>query len=522
MGKLLKRILAALFCAAAVYGCYFVGNHYMPDDELTVFDEYANGINFKQGMNENIGPFKAAFSISAYITNQINQEIYDLYKDFTEPVAYALYTDEMVYQVSFDVLPQSDDDMAYLYALMPYEYEVTADMQAILTLPLTENLQFVLPLYTESEENRLYQKFCVCVMEDGTLTQVSDAKYIVNPEILAENTRPYIPLEKGLQSLCMHNVFIDGSGSDQDVTLPVVCILASLDPSNVTVHPSANEIDSHPMEHYMYMLNASNQEGVEALFNDCSAIAAAGGQTFIIGNEVNERIWNYVAFDGWESYVRNYTQAFRVCYNAIKSQNAEAKVYFSIGQDWDRNRPEGHGEYYRYIDEKDFCDLFNAQMKKEGNVDWAVALHPYIVPLTYGKFWDMSGCSGGDYCKAQVDSNAMVSFQNMTVITDYLTTEEFLNPKGEPRYFIIGEMGLSNTEGFEVQAAALCALWYSYQSNPYVHELIYCDLPGYGVNPCFAGKSMDTWFALGTEEEEEYMNWALSFIGIDRFEAIIR
>lgn len=455
-------------------------------------------------------------------TERVNNEIEEKYQDVTEAIAYALRGDEAVYKVTFDELPESDDGIAYLYALAPYEYAVTKEMSPIGEEELIKKQRFQFPLGFETEDTRLYEKFCICVMQKGELVQVTDAKYIINPEVLAQHTRPYEPIEKGLQSLCMHNLYLDGSGQDQGAYLPVICLLASLDENNPTVHPAARDEDFYPMEHYMYMLNADTSEGVEALAKDCSAIAAAGGQTFIIGNEVNERIWNYESLTDWPTYVRHYTQAFRVCYNAIKSQNAEAKVYFSIGQDWNRNRPVGHGEYYRYMDETDFCDLFNAQMKAEGNVDWAVALHPYIVPLTYSKFWDMSGCESGGYCKAQVDSNAMVSFQNMSVITDYLTTDEYLNPDGEPRYFIIGEMGLSNEQGGDVQAAALCALWASYQMNPYVHELIYCNLPGYGVDPIFIDKAEDAWAALGTEKEEEYMEWAKEYIGITDWTEVIR
>ena len=59
-----------------------------------------------------------------------------------------------------------------------------------------------------------------------------------------------------------------------------------------------------------------------------------GGENWIIGNEVNVRTWNYMAWTDWENYIREYAQAFRVAYNAIMSTNANARVYVCIDQYW--------------------------------------------------------------------------------------------------------------------------------------------------------------------------------------------
>lgn len=100
-------------------------------------------------------------------------------------------------------------------------------------------------------------------------------------------------------------------------------------------------------------------------------------EDWLIGNEVNNRIWNYMAWTDWDTYIREYEQVFRVAYNAIKSESANAQVYICLEQDWDRNRPTSHQEYYEYIDAKDFIQKFNENIRKTGNIDWGVSEHPY-------------------------------------------------------------------------------------------------------------------------------------------------
>lgn len=414
---------------------------------------------------------------------------------------------------------EADDHKAYLFAIDPFEYHIPEGAKPIASVWFNRQLFFTFDHHIGSEDTLLYKKFVAAVYQNGTLVELTNPQYFVNPEAVAKYTREYVPYEKTCQTTSMHNILLEGEGSDYDVFQPLICLLSSQDVNAVTVNPLARETDEHKIEHAFYMLNAYDKDGVDALVRDCEAMAKKGGQTYIVMNEVNERIWNYMAFSDWDTYVREYYQAFRVCYNAIKSQNANAKVMLSIGMDWNR---DNEAEYYRYIDEIDFCDLFNGYMLSEGNVDWDIALHPYLAPLTYAKFWDMSGTAGGAYCKTQVDQDKMVTFLNMTVITDYLTQKQFLNPVGDPRYFIISEIGVSCLQGGDVQAASLCAMWYSYQNNPYVKELYYCDIPGYGVNPTFTGKGVEVWNALGTDAEDTYMDWAKTYIGIKEWSEVIR
>ncbi len=186
-------------------------------------------------------------------------------------------------------------------------------------------------------------------------------------------------------------------------------------------------------------------------------------------------------------------------------------------------RPVGHQEYYEFIDGKDFLAKFNALVAGEGNIDWGVAQHPYPVPLTYAKFWDMSGCPSGSYMAAQVSSGKMMTFQNLSLLTNYLQSPEMLSPQGAVRHVILSEIGLTNAQGTEVQAAALYASYVAAKSNPFVEEIIYLlSFSEPQVDTRLSGQSQLVYDSLGTANEAVYDAWAKAFIGISDWSQVIR
>lgn len=301
------------------------------------------------------------------------------------------------------------------------------------------------------------------------------------------------------------------TGSNQAITNPY---------SRAALMPT----DPRPVTPRHYMLNASEPAGINAIASELSKVAANSTiENFIIGNEVNVRTWNYMIWTDWDSYIREYAQAFRVAYNAVKSQNANAHVFICIDQNWDRNRPVGHAEYYEFIDGKDFLAKFNALIASEGNIDWGVAQHPYPVPLTYAKFWDMSGCPSGSYMAAQVSSGKMMTFQNLTLLTNALQSPEMLSPSGAVRHVILSEIGLTNAQGTEVQAAALYASYVAAKSNPFVEEIIYLlSFSEPQVDTRLSGQSQLVYDSLGTANEAVYDAWAKAYIGISDWSQVIR
>ena len=429
------------------------------------------------------------------------------------------------YTATLPEIPVSDDGIVYLYEMQPFEYAVAPTAVPAASAPASLTPAFTVP-YTET---RLYTKLGLAVKSGGQNVLIANPQYIANPELLAAHTKArQVRALKSEQGKEFCNLYLTentagvmagryttaqvmNTGSNQAITNPY---------SRAALMPT----DPRPVTPRHYMLNASEPAGINAIASELSKVAANSTiENFIIGNEVNVRTWNYMIWTDWDSYIREYAQAFRVAYNAVKSQNANAHVFICIDQNWDRNRPVGHAEYYEFIDGKDFLAKFNALIASEGNIDWGVAQHPYPVPLTYAKFWDMSGCPSGSYMAAQVSSGKMMTFQNLTLLTNALQSPEMLSPSGAVRHVILSEIGLTNAQGTEVQAAALYASYVAAKSNPFVEEIIYLlSFSEPQVDTRLSGQSQLVYDSLGTANEAVYDAWAKAYIGISDWSQVIR
>ena len=429
------------------------------------------------------------------------------------------------YTATLPEIPVSDDGIVYLYEMQPFEYAVAPTAVPAASAPASLTPAFTVP-YTET---RLYTKLGLAVKSGGQNVLIANPQYIANPELLAAHTKArQVRALKSEQGKEFCNLYLTentagvmagryttaqvmNTGSNQAITNPY---------SRAALMPT----DPRPVTPRHYMFNASEPAGINAIASELSKVAANSTiENFIIGNEVNVRTWNYMIWTDWDSYIREYAQAFRVAYNAVKSQNANAHVFICIDQNWDRNRPVGHAEYYEFIDGKDFLAKFNALIASEGNIDWGVAQHPYPVPLTYAKFWDMSGCPSGSYMAAQVSSGKMMTFQNLTLLTNALQSPEMLSPSGAVRHVILSEIGLTNAQGTEVQAAALYASYVAAKSNPFVEEIIYLlSFSEPQVDTRLSGQSQLVYDSLGTANEAVYDAWAKAYIGISDWSQVIR
>ena len=255
------------------------------------------------------------------------------------------------YTASLPGVPTSDDGALYLYELQPYEYTIAPGAVPVAAVPATASPVITLP-YNEA---RLYTKLALAVKVGGQNVMIASPQYIANPELLATHTRGrQARALNSIQGVQFTNLFLSNNlngvvagkfttaqimnqGNNQGITNPYsrTGILAA---------------DTHPVTPRYYMLNASEPGGITALAAELTKCAASSTvENYIVGNEVNVRTWNYMIWTDWDHYVREYAQAFRVAYNAIKSQNANARVFVCLDQNWDRNRPASHGEYYEYI-----------------------------------------------------------------------------------------------------------------------------------------------------------------------------
>ena len=106
---------------------------------------------------------------------------------------------------------------------------------------------------------------------------------------------------------------------------------------------------------------------------------------WILGNEINNQIWNYMGPADLNTYVSTYQQAFRTFYTAIKSTSANDRVYFSLDFWWGAPY-ENLNDQVHYTG-KGIVDTFNALAVTEGQMDWGIAYHR-IRTMTEPEFWD--------------------------------------------------------------------------------------------------------------------------------------
>jgi hypothetical protein len=231
-------------------------------------------------------------------------------------------------------------------------------------------------------------------------------------------------------------------------------------------HPDARGSSSAPYR----MFNGATDGGVKA----CAAVGSflAGRYSgsghgnvsmWIIANEVNARKeYNYMPYVDVNTYTTAFVRCFRVFYNAIKSQNAGAKVYFSIDQRWTLNS-EKTGDY----DAKDFLDIFASSINDYGNIDWGLAAHPYSYPNGNTAFWKATKYTNHDV------STPVISMDNLEVLTNYMQRPEMLDSSGNVRSIILSEMGYSSSSGETLQAAAFAYAYVKMEQNGYIDALMF-------------------------------------------------
>ena len=433
-------------------------------------------------------------------------------------------------------------------------------------------------------DSHLYDKFVVAVKQNGRYLAVSTPHYITNPEAIADYTAafPEVDSIKGLlvDSQKLGTTELDELGVKHAVyNVPLSRLLGpTTDKNYPTITYTYNGKDYklngrvvseydyafstltekgivttaillndksedypqmiHPLSRdgnaYYYAFNAAEEEGSEYLAAVVSFLAERYRDTehgivmnWIVGNEINVRsLWNYMQYVDLETYVREYVRAFRICYNVIKSANANARVYISLDQQWNRELT-GNSSY----NSKAILDEFNAQITEEGNIGWGLAHHPYSIPMTWPKFWDMSGQD--ERLVKDTEDTSVVTIYNIGVITDYLQKEEFLDPDGQVRHFLLSEMGFSSAYGEDAQAAAFVYAYYIAENDPYIDALILSRETdaaeevsqglALGLSYQNGRKKMiyDVYKYIDTDQAEEYTQFALDYIGISDWSEVI-
>lgn len=491
-------------------------------------------------------------------------------------------TGNFVLKASVEEMPASDDNLYYLFEMNMYETELPQDAQCIAFAEKAKEFSMEAGVQENSADSRLYSKFVVAVLLDGEYIPLCEPQYITNPEALAAYKDAF-PVRDSIKGILVDPLRVDGL-DDLNVkhgayNIPIANILGETTNSMFsTIHYTYNgktysfngqriaEYDSifsrltqkgititaillnnksaayphliHPLSRdgkaNYYAFNAAEDDGIETLAAVGSFLAQRyRNQAFgvvmnwIVGNEVNVRSdWNYMQYVDLDTYAREYANAVRVFYNSIKSMNANARVYVSMDQQWDRNLTSNN-----CYDVKDLLASFNSIIKAEGNLDWGLAHHPYAYPLTNTTFWNSTAKIQNLITNSE--DTSIVTMQNIGVVTDYLQRAEMLTEDGEVRPVILSEMGYSSTKGEINQAAAFAYAYYAAESNPYIDALILSRqtdaaeevAQGLALGLMSQGGTRkyiyDVFKNIDGEGSESYTEFAKSVIGINSWSEVI-
>jgi len=407
---------------------------------------------------------------------------------------------DVVCGISARYVPESDDDIYYVYANEVWQDGPTGELVAEVGAAMNATAYF--PLRYDEKDSNLSRKFLVAVKQDGELVQVSDEHYITNPEALALYTSPrydngikgILPdistvLEDEFQELgvdqIVYNMYIDDICSasfaldaipfeyngytyyfDKEAIESYDLIMSVYNACGIQVnmvllnrgtgmhsldlvHPTARDGFACPG----YAINVTDDASVSHLKAICAFLgqrysgSTGYGQVdnWILGNEINARTsWWYSSDDTLDFNVSTYVKAFRIMYNELKSMNANVRLYNSIDQEW--NRKSNPGSFLA----KEYLDKFNYYINREGNIDWGLSFHPYNSPL-----YDPYAWNGPSVWVKDDITTPYITMQNIDILIDYMHKPEFLNPYGQVRSISLAEIGYTSSFGLEAQEASV-------------------------------------------------------------------
>ena len=484
-------------------------------------------------------------------------------------------------------IPESDSDDIYLFALNTYETSIPVGAEPVDTYRIEKTkatFEFWANLNNRQANSRMFKKFVVAAKVDGNYKIISRSRYITNPEAVAKynsytpassikgllvdpnrlNTGELedlgvkqaaynIPLSKITgqttsgnyptihytyngktyaidgQSIAEYDI-VFGSLSRKGIRVTAIILNDMNYEYPELVHPQARSGSTAPY----VMFNGAEEAGIDAMAAMATFLAerysGSGHGTvsnWVIANEINARQhWNYMQYTDVYNYSREYAQAFRVFYNAIKAVNGSAEIYMPLDQTWNRNLNDNN------YDARDIIDNFNTIIKEKGNIDWQLAYHPYPVPLTNAAFWN----TGAYYKKLTIDSvdTAMINMKNIHVVTDYLCRDEFLMDSGEARHVLLSEQGFTSSSGGEgVQAAAFAYAYYISEANSHINGFLLnrqTDAPeevaqglAFGLNYSGGGRKQiyNVFKKIDTAESQSATEFAKSILGISDWSSVI-
>ena len=473
-------------------------------------------------------------------------------------------------------IPDSDDGVYYLYAEKTYQ-----DMPAgnvVATAPIGAEAVFVFPLGYGTTWCHLYEKFQIAVLQGGAVVPICAARYISNPEALAHVSLPKKNTGKkglildgakigngntevislGVQQAAYNINLEDVIGGNKVIAYPYNGKTYYFDSSYMSQYDHCVRITSSqgigltmvllnpyaPGEEYMispyarsgigrtkssyYLMNTSEDPGLEALEAVVSYLANRyDGQhgvgqvdNWVIANEVNAKdAWNYAAPMDIATYARLYADSLRVCYTAIRSQNANATVCLSLDNEW--MSVAGGANYTA----RTTLEHINAYIQALGNFDWALAFHPYNYPMVWTSFWTPKNAKTAAMVQHTIDS-PYISMENIEQLTDYMSLAFMRGTRGQVRDILLTEVGYSSNQGEAAQAAAIVYAYYRTVTNQHLDMIVFnrqTDFPAEVRNGLSVGLSyqngarkqaFDFFANMNGANAQNYKNFAANYAGI--------
>lgn len=514
---------ALLFVAIIIGWLIFSGNQQQApkEEESAIFEASLEMEEERNAEYINVSTIETIVSAGKKVTDALAKrpatvDMTDENRDRFVKINSCNIVDSSKVQVSItsDGIPTSDDKYYYLFTEATYEDSIGDDKEPIARIYKGDDTSFTVDLNKGAADTRLFSKFTVAVKQNDRYVSISHPSYITNPGgcagysyggmqhnsikgILPDPLRIGELADLGVNyctyNIPLNHILVPSGGiaysyggvtyhfnaaimNDYDNLFKklnnmgidvAAIILNNASPSAYPeiTHPQARSGSSAPY----YMFNASDESGVKALAAIGSFLAGrysgsghGNVSMWIIANEVNaRREYNYMAKTDVGTYTAAFTRAFRVFYNAIKSQNSAAKVYIPIDQRWTYNT-EKTGDY----DAKDVLDIFASSINDYGNIDWGLAAHPYSFPNGNTAFWKSSKYVTHSY------STPCITMENIEVLTNYMQESAMRDTSGNVRSIILSEMGYSSTSGQDVQAAAFAYAYTKMEKNGYIDALM--------------------------------------------------
>lgn len=410
---------------------------------------------------------------------------------------------------------KSSDNYYYLFALPSYKNSIAKNAVPLASTLKNTSFKLNTALNLNTSKSLLYQKFVVAVKVKSGYKVISKAKYITNPQKIADFTYsfPTASSKKGLQinAGMLHdvkdlgvkhvayniplNLIIAAPGEtnyrssvdyeyngetywfrkgmiaaydslfrnleNQDIVVSAIVLLGWRDDLTYLITPSGREEG-----HNYYNFNTSSKKArnqLEATFSFLAERYASGAQNgkvvnWIIGNEVNSfDAWNYSGTKSLSKHTQLYADSFRLAYVAMKSVYSNVRLYVSLDQCWTMSNAVTFGG-------KEFLEKFDSYLKETGNISWNLAYHAYPSPLTDPRFWENANGQSQNN-----ENTPVISISNISVLTKYVKKNY-----GKKTRIILSEQGFTSAApyGEKTQAAAIAYAYYLTEFNSMIDSLI--------------------------------------------------